>query len=109
MHNINCLSKIRDFWMRKDFLEMWNHYGLDDADLIELINRTSNALERVNRHMKYNVFYSNHQSITKFVEGLQEEGERVVQRVDDMRRGRELPSKKKESPSPLFRRNTTIS
>ena len=60
--------------MRKDFFEVWNQYGLDDADLIELINRTSNALGSVNRHMKYNVFYSNHPNITTCTEGLQEEG-----------------------------------
>ena len=87
---LNCSG----FWMKKDFLEMWNVHGLDDKD-IELINRTSNSLERYNRWMKYDVFNSTHPNLVKFAEGLLVEGKRQVQRIEDVRKGREIPAKPK--------------
>ena len=35
--------------MKKKFLKLWSVYNLDDEDRLELINRTSNSLERYNR------------------------------------------------------------
>lgn len=57
-----------NFWMKKEFVEMWNVHGLDDDDKIESINITSNSLERCNRYMKYNIFPTHHPNLVKFTE-----------------------------------------
>ena len=77
--------------MKEIFRDMWNVFGLDNEEVIELINRTSNSLERYNRRMKYDVFRVQHPSLMKFVEGLYAEGTRQVKRIEDVRKGREVP------------------
>ena len=88
-------SFLRTFWMKKDFRDMWNVFGLDNEELIELINRTSNSLERYNRWMKHNVFRVQHPSLMKFVEGQYAEGMRQVKRIEDVQKGREIPAEPK--------------
>ena len=68
---------------------MWNVAGMDDAD-IKLSNRTSNALERYNRTVA-KIFPSPHPSLLLFVQSLQKESERVIQRVENVFKGREDP------------------
>ena len=92
--------------MNEDFRDMWNVFELDNEELIELINRTSNSLERYNRWMKHNVFRVQHPSLMKFVEGLYAEGMRQVKRVEDVQKGREIPAEPKGVTSPLFQQNT---
>merc|ERR1719221_1732781 len=71
-----------------------------DDETIELLNRTSNALERYNRHMKYKVFPTMHPSLVMFGEMLEEEADRQVERVEDVRKGRELPPEPKGASFP---------
>jgi len=71
-------------WMSKDVIEMWNlHLVIYDRDTGELYeelrdiqNRTNNALERYNRHLK-SLFSSPHPSILKFIEVLKKESTRI--------------------------------
>ena len=90
----------RDFWMKKKFLKLWSVYNLDDEDRLELINRTSNSLERYNRWMKYNVFRSMHPNLVIFSDGLEGEGKRQVKRIEDVRKEREIPSETKGASFP---------
>ena len=57
--------------MKKKFVKLWSIYNLDNEDRIELIKRTSNNLERHNRLMKYNVFWSMHPNLVIFSDGLE--------------------------------------
>ena len=86
--------------MKKKFVKCWSVYNLGDEDRLELINRTSNSLERYNRWMKYNVFRSMHPNLVIFTDGLEGEGERQVKRIEDVRKGREIPAEPKGSSFP---------
>ena len=86
--------------MKKKFLKLWSVYNLDDEDRRELINRTSNSLERYNRWMKYNVFRSMHPNLVIFSDGLEGEGKRQVKRIEDVRKEREIPAEIKGASFP---------
>ena len=75
--------------MLKDMIPVWNVHGLDDAET-ELRNRTSNGLERYNRHMA-EIFPNSHPSLVVFVAKLKEEVDRVLQRIENVKKGRENP------------------
>ena len=74
--------------------------GKEHKDRLELINRTSNSLERYNRWMKYNVFWSMHPNLVIFSGGLEGERKRHVKRIEDARKGREIPAEPKGTSFP---------
>lgn len=73
--------------MKEEFVEVWNVSHLDDDD-IELKNRTNNALERYNRHFN-GIVPRNHPNLMVFTQALRQEADRIVQRMDLVRRGLE--------------------
>ena len=81
--------------MQQDFVTVWNIHGLDEAD-VQLANRTSNGLESYNCWMNNKVFPCAHPAVAIFVEYLKIETERVRDRIEDVRKGREDPPKHKE-------------
>lgn len=75
--------------MQDDMVAVWNVSSMVDSD-IELSNRTSNGLERYNRHMK-EIFPHAHPSLVVFASVLEKEVEEVIQRIEDVKKGREAP------------------
>lgn len=73
--------------MQKDFVDAWNISDME-AEEVELVSRTSNGLERYNRHMK-GIFPTLHPKIGTFASTLYEESARQITRMEDVRAGRE--------------------
>ena len=74
--------------MQDTFLNVWNVHDMEDDD-VDLSNRTSNGLERYNRKLGREVFTTSHPSLGSFASSLRNEGDRVVGRIEDVRKGRE--------------------
>ena len=74
--------------MQDAFLNVWNVHDMEDDD-VDLANRTSNGLERYNRKLGREVFTTSHPALGAFASSLREEGNRVVGRIEDVRKGRE--------------------
>jgi len=75
--------------MRPELIKVWNVAGMEDAH-IQLSNRTSNGLERYNRHMGA-MFPHAHPTLILFVQTLKAEVDSVIQRMEDVKKGREKP------------------
>ena len=70
--------------MQKEIVKVWNVHGLDEGD-DALVNRTSNALERYNRW--FNSLVPNpHPNLQTFGSALREEADRIVNRVEAVRK-----------------------
>lgn len=70
-------------------VEVWNVHGMDEAD-IELSNRTSNGLERYNRELNGS-FPNAHPSLVVFADTLKEKVDETILRIENVRKGREIP------------------
>jgi hypothetical protein len=82
---------IRDFWLDEELIALWNYADiLDDDEKLKLISKTSNGLERYNRHFK-SLFPTDRPALVAFVVTLREEADRIVQRLEDVDKGREVP------------------
>ena len=82
---------IRDFWLDEELIALWNYADiLDDDEKLKLISKTSNGLERYNRHFK-SLFPTDRPAFVAFVVTLREEADRIVQRLEDVDKGREVP------------------
>ena len=75
--------------MQDEMVAVWNVHGIEDGD-VELSNRTSNGLERYNRHFN-GIFPNNHSNLTLFVSELKKEVTGVTIRIENVRKGREDP------------------
>jgi hypothetical protein len=78
--------------METEFLDVWNVSEMKNS-VVKLCNRTSNGLERYNYHMGRNVFSYRHPSLPNFVGGLKEETDRVILRIESVRKKHESPGK----------------
>ena len=82
---------IRDFWLDEELIALWNYADiLDDDEKLKLISKTSNGLERYNHHFK-SLFPTDRPALVAFVVTLREEADRIVQRLEDVDKGREVP------------------
>ncbi|KAL3778828.1 hypothetical protein HJC23_002885 [Cyclotella cryptica] len=92
------------FWMQPEFVKVWNVAHLvDKKDKMKLLHRTSNGLERYNRHFN-GICPTTHPNLVTFAHALHKEAERVLQRMDDVAKGREVPPEYNEY---RFPRNPT--
>ena len=69
--------------MQEDFVDAWNISGIDEEEF-ELVNRTSNGLEKYNRHM-CGIFPTLHPKIGTFASTLYKESDRQIARMEDVR------------------------
>ena len=74
--------------MQDDFVDVWNVSDIMCEKKSKLINRTSNGLERYNRHFN-GIVPTNHPNLITFTHALHEEANRVIQRMEDIDKGRE--------------------
>ena len=74
--------------MQEDMVNAWNVHGLDAGD-IKIRNRTSNGLERYNRHFN-GIFPYDHPNLVVFAAKLKDETDNQIQRIEDVRKGREV-------------------
>lgn len=85
--------------MDEDLIAIWNVADiLDDDEKIKLINRTSNGLERYNRHFN-GIIPSKHPNLVIFACALRSEADRVIQKMEDIDKRREIPP---EYSEPVF-------
>ena len=75
--------------MQDEMMNVWNVHGMDEGG-VKLSNRTSNGLERYNRHFN-GIYPNNHPNLVTFVSKLKEEVGGQVQRIENVRKGREDP------------------
>ena len=76
----------RKVWVNTYGVQVWNISHLVESDLV-IRNRTNNALERFNRTIKQKL--GMHPSLAKYVDGIKEISNDYVQRINDVREGRE--------------------
>jgi hypothetical protein len=69
-------------------LDVWNIYHKKDGDA-KLLHLTNNGLEHYNRHFN-GICSQSHQNLVDFAHALHSEANRVVQRMDDVAKGREI-------------------
>lgn len=76
-------------------------WSMSDLSKMEkfVANKTNNALERYNRHFNQ-VFPSKHPSLLCFAENLRKEMDRIIQRIENVRKGREDPPTYQETTFP---------
>ena len=72
--------------------------GVDEG-VVTLANKTSNALERYNREFN-GIVPTAHPNLIVFANALHKEAKQVVQRLEDVRVGREKPPVYKEVKFP---------
>ena len=85
--------------MDDEVVPIWNFSDItDDSSKAKLVNKTNNALERYNRHFN-SLFGTDHPQLVAFVIILRDEADRIVQRLEDVDKGREQPP---EYPEPVF-------
>ena len=70
-------------------MDVWNIYDKKDGDA-KLLHLTSNGLEHYNRHFN-GICPQSHPNLVAFAHALRSEADRVVQCVDDVAKGREIP------------------
>lgn len=84
--------------MDDDLIPIWNVSDILDNDPeIKLQAKTSNGLERYNRHFN-NILPTDHPNIVSFALALRDEADRVVQRLEDVDKCRETPPDYKKEP-----------
>jgi hypothetical protein len=89
-----------EYWMDEDSIAIWNVTDiLDDDEKIKLINRTSNGLERYNRHFN-GIIPSKHPNLVIFACALRSEADKVIQKMEDIDKRREIPPKYSEPRVP---------
>ncbi len=69
-------------------MDVWNIYDKKDGDA-KLLHLTNNGLEHYNRHFN-GICPQSHQNLVAFAHALHSEANRVVQRMDDVAKGREI-------------------
>lgn len=77
---------VREWMQSPRYVKTWNIHD-ENQEYLDLYNRTNNGLERYNRKLG-EIFPSPHPSMIEFVVKLEEEGRRVVQKLDDIRAGK---------------------
>ena len=75
--------------MKETYIPLWNVTEADESQ-VQLVSRTSNALERYNRFFN-NIVPRAHPNLIVFVAALLDEAHRIIQRLEDVRSGREIP------------------
>ena len=88
---IVCWLSKSSFWMQDDFVKVWNIAGVNTNKKKGENARflTNNALERYNRHFN-GIVPSSHPNLVVFAHALREEAKSVSQRLEDVRKGREV-------------------
>ena len=86
--------------MDEEVAPIWNFSDItDDSSKAKLVNKTNNALERYNRHFN-SLFGTDHPQLVAFVKNFCDEADRIVQRLEDVDKGREQPPEYLESVFP---------
>ena len=91
---------VREWMQSPRYVKTWNIHD-ENQEYLDLYNRTNNGLERYNRKLG-EIFPSPHPSIIEFVVKLKEEGERQVQKLNDVRAGKVNAPDHQELTVPLF-------
>ena len=90
-------------WIRKrGMIELWNLHEVaqcPESAAYRLISRTNCALERYNRSFNNNFVHA-HPSLSTFVEGLYEESQRLVTKLEHLIHGRVRPPTYQDIPFP---------
>jgi hypothetical protein len=90
-------------WIRKrGMIQLWNLHEVaqcPDSGVYRLISRTNCALERYNRAFNNNFVHA-HPSLSTFVEGLYEETQRLVTKLENVIHGRVRPPTYQDIPFP---------
>ena len=77
--------------MQDEIVAVWNIAEiLDDNEKVKLVNRTSNGLERYNRHFN-SILPSHHPNLVSFAKAIQDEADQVIQRMENIDKHREIP------------------
>jgi hypothetical protein len=77
--------------MDEEVVPLWSVSDImDDSSKAKLVNKTNNALERYSCHFN-SLFGADHSQLVAFVIILQDEADRIVQRLKDVDKGREHP------------------
>ncbi len=77
------------FWMQEEFFKVWNVSDKIDKDY-KLLHLTNNGLERYSKHFNI-ICLDSHPNLVAFVHALYKEADRVVQWMDAVSKGREIP------------------
>ena len=84
--------------MQEEFFNVWNVSDKIDKDY-KLLHLTNNGLERYNKHFN-TICPNSHPILVVFVHALCKEADRVVQQMDDLSKGREIPPQYNEPGFP---------
>jgi hypothetical protein len=77
--------------MDEEVVPLWNISDImDDSLKAKLVNKTNNALECYNHHFN-SLFGSDHSQLVAFVIIVHNETDRIVQRMEDVDKGRDQP------------------
>ena len=77
--------------MDEEVVPIWNLSDItDDSSKAKLVNKTDNALEPYNRHFN-SLFGTDQPQLVAFVIILCDEADRIVQRLEDVDKGRDQP------------------
>ena len=77
--------------MDEEVVPIWNFSDItNNSSKAKLVNKTNNALERYNHHFN-SLFGTDHPQLVAFVIILCDEADRIVQRLEDVDKGREQP------------------
>ena len=83
--------------MQEEFFNVWNVSDKIDKGY-KLLHLTNNGLQRYNKH--FNTICTNrHPNLVAYIHALCKEADRVVQRMNDVSKGREIPAQYNE---PVF-------
>jgi hypothetical protein len=77
--------------MDEEVVPLWNFSDImADSSRAKLVNRTNNTLKHYNRHFNSH-FGTDHPQLVAFVIILRDEADCIVQRLEDVDKGREQP------------------
>jgi hypothetical protein len=77
--------------LEPDLVKIWNvAHLIDSDDKMKLLHRTSNGLESYNKHFN-SICPTSHLNLVSFAHALRQEVDRVVQCLDVVAKGREVP------------------
>jgi len=85
--------------LKPDLVKIWNvAHLIDSDDKMKLLCQTSNGLESYNKHFN-GICPTSHPNLVSFAYALRQEADRVVQHMDDVAKGQEVPPDNNE---PIF-------
>ena len=77
--------------MQDEIVEVWNIAEiLNDNEKVKFVNMTSNVLEWYNCHFN-SILPSHHPNLISFAKAVRDEADRVIQRMENIDKHREIP------------------